>query len=132
MIRYGLFGTFYVAPTVYCWLRIAKYLWPKPTLNHSLKKALVEQVTYTPFGMVSFYMGINLLEGRSPADGWAEVREKLWPTYRVGAVVWPVAQMINYTVIAEKNRLGFMSACSLMWSTFLAYMKSLDDDEKKK
>lgn len=123
MIRYGLFATFYVAPTVTCWMKIAKHFWPKPTFNDSLKKALVEQVTYTPFGMVSFYMGMNLLQGNTVQDGVEEIHEKFWPTYQVGAIAWPCAQMINYTLIAEKNRIGFLSVCSLLWSTFLAYMK---------
>lgn len=129
MVRYCIFATFYVAPTYYSWMRIAKYFWPKPTLNHTLKKSLVEQVSYTPFGMVSFYIGMNLLEGKSIQDGLNEIDEKFWATYRVGAVVWPCAQIVNYTLIAEKNRISFTSVCSLMWSTFLAYMKSKDEKQ---
>ncbi|KAI5717068.1 hypothetical protein M8J76_017055 [Diaphorina citri] len=123
IMRFSMFGTFYVAPTLYCWLSIARRKWPKPTLSHSLKKALVEQVTYTPFAMISFYFGMTLLEGKTVDDGLHEVSHKFWPTYQIGVMVWPFAQLINYTLVSEKNRVPYVSVCSLLWTSFLAYMK---------
>lgn len=45
------------------------------------------------------------------------------PIFQVGICVWPVVQTINFTLIAEHNRVPFVSICSLLWTTFLAYMK---------
>jgi protein Mpv17 len=41
---------------------------------------------------------------------------------QVGVAVWPLLQVFNYTMIPEKNRIPFVSLCSLAWSSFLAYM----------
>lgn len=37
--------------------------------------------------------------------------------------VWPVVATINFSLIPEKNRVPFISVCSLIWTCFLAYMK---------
>lgn len=48
---------------------------------------------------------------------------------QVGVIVWPILQVFNYTMIPEKNRIPFVSLCSLAWSSFLAYM---NHNNKKK
>lgn len=49
---------------------------------------------------------------------------------QVGVAVWPILQVINYTMVPEKNRIPFVSLCSLAWSSFLAYMNHCSKNEK--
>lgn len=44
----------------------------------------------------------------------------------MGICVWPILQTINFVLIPERNRVVYVSVCSLVWTSFLAYMKSLD------
>lgn len=44
----------------------------------------------------------------------------------MGICVWPILQTINFVLIPERNRVVYVSVCSLAWTSFLAYMKSLD------
>lgn len=44
----------------------------------------------------------------------------------MGVMVWPILQTINFCWISEKNRVPYVSICSLGWTCFLAYMKQLD------
>jgi len=37
-VRFSLYGGFYVAPTLYCWLRCASYFWPKADLKSAITK----------------------------------------------------------------------------------------------
>ncbi|XP_043273280.1 mpv17-like protein [Venturia canescens] len=124
--RFSLYGGFFVAPTLYAWLKCASYLWPKSNLRSAITKALVEQVTYGPAAMCCFFFGINLLEFKPVSECVEEVRQKFWPTYKIGVCVWPVLQTINFVLIPERNRVVYVSVCSLMWTSFLAYMKSLE------
>ncbi|XP_045445935.1 mpv17-like protein 2 isoform X3 [Melitaea cinxia] len=82
--RFGLYGSCYVAPTLYSWLTVASIMWP----GNMVRSAIV----------------------------------------KVGASVWPAVAMINFSLIPEKNRVPFISVCSLIWTCFLAYMKHLDKD----
>lgn len=128
-LRFSLYGGFFVAPTLYCWLKCSTLIWPKSDLKSAITKALVEQVTYGPAAMCCFFFGINLLEFKSISECTEQVREKFWPTYKVGVCVWPVLQTINFVLIPERNRVVYVSVCSLMWTSFLAYMKSLEAKE---
>jgi protein Mpv17 len=46
-------------------------------------QAVVEQFSYGPFAMVSFFFGMSLLEGKSCNESADEVRAKFWPTLQV-------------------------------------------------
>ncbi|KAF4533274.1 hypothetical protein B566_EDAN010509 [Ephemera danica] len=91
--------------------------------------ALVEQISYGPFAMCSFFFGMSLLEGKGVSGAATEVRTKFEPTYKVGLCFWPIMQTINFTLIPEKNRVPFVGGCSLIWTIFLSYMKTLDIKE---
>lgn len=52
-------------------------------------------------------------------------------TFKVGICIWPFIQTLNYAVIPERNRVPFVSLCSLAWTTFLAYMKQLEGSHFK-
>uniref|UniRef100_A0A1A9X1D3 Mpv17-like protein n=1 Tax=Glossina brevipalpis TaxID=37001 RepID=A0A1A9X1D3_9MUSC len=123
MLKYSLFGSLYVAPSLYGWVKISTAMWPQMTLRIGLTKALIEQISYGPFSCVSFFVGMSLLEGKTVQDAIEEAKHKFWPTYRVGMCIWPILQTVNFSMVPEKNRIVFVSICSLLWTTFLAFMK---------
>ncbi|XP_055587806.1 mpv17-like protein [Uranotaenia lowii] len=122
-LNFGIFGTFFVAPSLYCWVKISSQMWPMMNLRTGITKAIVEQFSYGPFAGTSFFFGMSLLEQKTPKEAVQEVKNKFPETYKVGICVWPVIQTINFTLIPEHNRVPFVSICSLLWTTFLAYMK---------
>jgi len=50
-------------------------------------QALVEQFSYSPFAMASFFFGMSLLQGKSFSESAHEVRTKFWPTLQVSLVI---------------------------------------------
>ncbi|XP_076232725.1 mpv17-like protein isoform X2 [Calliopsis andreniformis] len=130
-LRFSLYGGFFVAPTLYCWIRLSSHFWPKSDLKSAVTKALVEQVSYSPAAMCCFFFGINLLEMKPVAECLEEVKQKFWPTYKVGVCVWPILQTINFFLVPEHNRVVYVSCCSLVWTSFLAYMKALEKKQKE-
>lgn len=57
-----------------------------------------------------------------------QVRAKFFDTFKVGAVYWPCAQTLNFTFVPVKNQVVVTSMFSMLWSSFLAYMKHLELD----
>lgn len=102
--------------------------------------------------MTSFYFIMSLLEGKSVKEGIEEVKSKFWPTYKVKSYVtfqsyinnikicyfkaamciWPAVSTLNFALVPEKNRVVFISMCSLLWTCFLAYMKQLSLENENK
>lgn len=124
--RFFVYGGFIVAPSLYCWIRLASMMWPAQNLRSAVAKALTEQVSYTPMAMTLFYFGMSLMESKTVEEAIAEVRAKVPPTYKVAICIWPLLQTFNFAVVPEKNRVPFVSMCSLLWTIFLAYMKQLE------
>ncbi|KPJ19156.1 Mpv17-like protein [Papilio machaon] len=122
--RYGIFGTFFMAPVFYNWMKYTSRFFKSKTLSTAITRAVIEQVSYSPLAMAYFFFGMSALEGKSFNDCVDEVREKFWPTYKIGAIFWPTAQTINFYFVSEKNRIVFVSAASFVWTVYLAHVKS--------
>ncbi|XP_005177624.3 mpv17-like protein [Musca domestica] len=130
-LRFGIFGSLYVAPSLYGWVKLTSAMWPQMTLRVGLIKAAIEQLSYGPFACASFFAGMSLLEGKSKEEAVQEVQDKFLPTFKVGICIWPVLQTINFSMVPERHRVVFVSICSLMWTTFLAYMKRKEMHENE-
>ena len=73
----------WVAPTVFVWVRFVSRLVPGSTISVAVFKALLDQITYGPFSICTFYWGMSVLEGKNMADACDEVSKKLVPTWKV-------------------------------------------------
>lgn len=54
----------------------------------NIQQALIEQVTYSPCAMMSFYFGMSLLEGKTVEEAKKEVEKNFLPTYKVNYFYW--------------------------------------------
>ena len=81
-LRFFMFGTFFVAPTLYGWVKLTTAMWPSMSLKTGMAKAVVEQFSYGPAAGVSFFTLMTLMEGRGFDDVCTEVKEKFPRTYR--------------------------------------------------
>lgn len=81
-LRFFLFGTFFVAPTLYGWIKLTSAMWPTMSLKTGVAKAVVEQFSYGPAAGVSFFTLMTLMEGRGFDDVRTELTEKFPRTFR--------------------------------------------------
>lgn len=122
--RFGIFGTFFMAPVFYGWLKYSSRFFKKKNLATAITRAAIEQVSYSPLAMAYFFFGMSALEMKPFQTCVNEVREKFWPTYKIGVVFWPTAQTLNFYYVSERNRIIFVSAASFVWTVYLAHMKA--------
>lgn len=87
-LRFGMFGCFIVAPSLFGWIRLSSAMWPATSLRTALAKAACEQVGYTPFAMTTFFFAMTLLETFDPKEAIAEVKSKVLPTFKVAICIW--------------------------------------------
>jgi protein Mpv17 len=81
-LRFFMFGTFFVAPTLYGWVKLSSHMWPQTNLRSGIAKAVTEQFTYGPMAGVSFFTLMTLMEGRGFSEACKEVSEKFPRTYK--------------------------------------------------
>lgn len=130
--RFGFFGTFFMAPVFYGWMKYTSRFFKSKSLKTAAIRAAIEQVSYSPLAMAYFFFGMSLLEMKPVSTCINEVREKFWPTYKIGVVFWPTAQTLNFYFISEKNRIIFVSAASFVWTIYLAHMKAKEQESLPK
>lgn len=64
-LRFALFGSCVIGPTMYIWMRCANKLFLKKDVPTSIKKALMEQIVYDPWAISFFLFSMSLMEGKS-------------------------------------------------------------------
>lgn len=122
--RYSFFGTFFMAPLFYGWMRYSSRFFKGRNLKTALTRACLEQISYSPCAMAYFFFGMSAMELKPVKECVEEVKQKFWPTYKVGVVFWPTAQTINFYFISENNRIIFVSLASFVWTCYLAHVKA--------
>ncbi|XP_055711217.1 mpv17-like protein [Phlebotomus papatasi] len=131
-LRFSIYGTFFVAPTLYMWVRFSSRMWPATNLRSGMKKALIEQATYGPLAMCAFFFFMPLMEGKGVREAMEETAEKVPKAWKVAVCFWPIFQTINFAYVPERNRVPFVATGSLLWTIFLAYLNQYELEELKK
>lgn len=81
--QFALYGSLYVAPSLYGWVKITSRIWPVSNFRTAMAKTVLEQLTYGPFATATFFFVMSLMEHRSIEESKQEVADKFWPTYKV-------------------------------------------------
>uniref|UniRef100_A0A1B0A0A1 Uncharacterized protein n=1 Tax=Glossina pallidipes TaxID=7398 RepID=A0A1B0A0A1_GLOPL len=87
MMRFSIFGAFYVAPLLHGWIKLTSAMWPHTNFKSGLAKTLVEQVSLSPISSYTFFLGMALLEGKTFQNARKEANEKFLPTFKVSSNV---------------------------------------------
>ncbi|XP_044753343.1 mpv17-like protein isoform X7 [Coccinella septempunctata] len=122
VFRFWIYGTFFLAPVGYGYVKIMSKWLPNSDLRSNIKRVIVDQTTYSPLMTGAFFGGMSLLEGKDLKGAKEEIEKKFLPTYKTGLCYWPIVQTVNFTYISEKNRVPFISLCGMVWTVFLAFM----------
>lgn len=139
-----MFYNFSVAPLIHTWFTVLDKRFPIPlgtkalpsshvtrfaprlltTMAPGLKRMVVDQALFAPFGLALMFSSLTLLEG----GNFADVKEKLDKTYltalKANYAVWPLVQFVNFSVMPLQYRLPFVSLVGIAWNAFLSLTNS--------
>lgn len=82
-LRFACYGSLYVAPSLYGWVKLTSKIWPVTNVRTAIMKTVLEQLSYGPLATASFFFIISIMEHRTIEESKMEVMEKFWPTYKV-------------------------------------------------
>lgn len=98
-------------------------MFPARNLSTAVKRALFDQVTYSPVALALFFFGLSAIEMKSMEECVGEVRDKFWDTYKLGIVYWPSVQTLNFYLVPERNRMVVLSVASFLWTLYMSHVK---------
>lgn len=91
---------------------------PRKTM---LARVAVDQGVFAPVFIGVFLSSMAVLEGGSP-------KEKLEKNYTnaltANYMLWPAAQMVNFSVVPLEHRVLFVNLLSIGWNSYLSFLNS--------
>ncbi len=107
---------------------------------------LADQIVFAPFMISGFFGFTAALEGKSTDQIKAKLKRDWLPALKANYVVWPAAQLINFTFVpqvrllfvavfwfgtdasvAQNLAVLYVSGIALVWNTWLCYMSAKED-----
>ena len=127
-VRFSLYGTLWVAPTVFMWVKFIGRIIPGNSLPIAMVKAIVDQAVWAPFTISTFYWGMARLEGRSNKEAIDEVKTKFIPTWKVFHHSWLFNLNLTFLfmVVNLVFRQQLLFGQSSRLSTLVLYVKETE------
>uniref|UniRef100_A0A2S2R239 Mpv17-like protein 2 n=1 Tax=Sipha flava TaxID=143950 RepID=A0A2S2R239_9HEMI len=91
------------------------------------RKILIDQTVCTPINIAIFIYGLGILENKTFANMNEEFKNKSLMIFLVDCAVFVPSQYINFKFLDPKYRLLFTNIVSIMYDTFLSYIKYTHD-----
>lgn len=120
-----------LGPFNHLWYSYLDKVLPGKTLTTVLKKILADQIVASPFFAFTFFVGAGTLEGQTLSESLDEFRRKFIEVYKADWSFWPAAQAINFFYVKPEYRVVYVSIATLVWNTFLSYMKHRDQHHEE-
>lgn len=70
------------------------------------KKVLLDQILASPIVILLFFATLGVLKRSTKEEVLVEVKDKAITLYMAEWIVWPTAQVINFTILPTKYRVS--------------------------
>ena len=88
-------------------------------------KVGVDQLLMSPIGTALYLYHMQAMDGRLTVDG-AAFKDKLVQSLAVAYKLWPLAHVLNFSMIPSRHRVLYINVVAVGWTTILARI-SQDD-----
>ncbi|XP_054729634.1 mpv17-like protein [Anastrepha obliqua] len=130
VLKFSSVGLLYIGPALKFWYGSLDKIVPKngSTFKRGLKKMALDQICFAPVFLAGVISVFGLVNGDEPAV----IKERLRKDYKTvltgNYMLWPPAQIINFTFIPINYQVVFAQFVALFWNIYLSL--KLNDDNK--
>eukprot|EP01025_Chloroclados_australasicus_P011892 TRINITY_DN1531_c0_g1_i1.p2 TRINITY_DN1531_c0_g1~~TRINITY_DN1531_c0_g1_i1.p2 ORF type:complete len:201 (-),score=17.25 TRINITY_DN1531_c0_g1_i1:503-1105(-) len=121
-VRMSVYGGMVMGPFAHHWFNLLdKVVFPRyPTHPTTVVvKAALDQLVQAPIGLSIFYIYQEALQGRPDRIG-ETIKEKLMPTLYMTWKFWPMAHLINFSVVPLDLRILYVNVVSVAYTCLLS------------
>ncbi|BFI25506.1 hypothetical protein MPTK2_1g21680 [Marchantia polymorpha subsp. ruderalis] len=113
-------GLFLSGPGLHYWYGALPKIITVPGLGGVLLRIGLDQILFTPLGMLSFFVVLLTLENRQD-----QIQRKLekdwWPTVVANWKVWIPFQIVNFSMVPPQLQVPAAGLLGMVWSVFISY-----------
>ncbi|GIZ49506.1 hypothetical protein CKM354_001253600 [Cercospora kikuchii] len=96
---------------------------PKLNWKNTAIKWFIDCITMGALlNTVAFLIVMGLLKGRTIAQIGTAIRTETFPIIFASYKIWPLASVVNFTLIPVEKRIVFLSAVGLLWGIYMSFM----------
>ncbi len=114
------FAAFYFAPLTILWFAFLERTFPGDGVVVALKRLSLDQTINAVVSNVSLFVVVGLMEGKNLNEIKTKLRNELWDTLKVGWIVWPVVQFVNFGFVPLEYRIVVANCVNIPWCAYLA------------
>jgi protein Mpv17 len=89
----------------------------------------VDQAIFAPSIITMFFITTSLMEGKSASEIKDKLDRDLLTAVKGNYLLWPAAQLINFTLIPTKFAVLYVSNVAVCWNTYICWLTSREDSE---
>ncbi|GMH95562.1 hypothetical protein TrVE_jg3658 [Triparma verrucosa] len=116
----GLFGMIYSGGVIATWIRWIDGKYPSERLNvNAVVKVLLDIIVFGAVGNSMNILVRGCFAGGCPA-GWETVKRKAGRVFKNDLKVFPLADLMCFTVVKKEFRASFVGLVSLGWNTWIS------------
>ena len=108
------------------WYKILNFFFTTdPTLIQIFERVLCDQLVYSPVFLFLFFTYSNyVMEGGNDNTLRIKIQKIYLSTLGCNLIVWPIAQIINFSIIPKHLQVPFSSSVGVLWNCFLSMRNS--------
>lgn len=107
LTRFMAYG-FCMAPVQFKWFKLLEHLFPiskTAAFGPAMKRVVMDQVVFAPFGLGVFFTAMTLAEGGGRKAVSNKLKDMYFPTLKANYIVWPAVQAVNFRVMPVQYQL---------------------------
>ena len=112
----------------YTYSKLIPLFAPGNSIGSVAKKLLFTQTAFSLVSISSFFIFTSQCEGKSLQGTKDELCQKLLPTFKTNLKVWPLLQLINFTMVPAPLQVFYVNFMQIWWNAYLSFMKFSDKD----
>ncbi|ALC49042.1 CG11077, partial [Drosophila busckii] len=122
--RFGALGLVVVGPALRKWYMTLDGMVAKkqPTLQRGFKKMFIDQTLFAPPFTLALSFIIPYMNGDETDKIISRIKEDYFTIMKGGYMLWPLAQIVNFTLVPLQYQVLYVQIIALAWNSFLSMM----------
>ncbi|RLN20223.1 hypothetical protein BBI17_001992 [Phytophthora kernoviae] len=123
-MRMMIWGGVLFAPIAHTWVNFIERTVGSSGKVVVVKKMLLDMFVLAPSINTLFFTSTQMMVGKSPSQGFDFAMERLPQTLKANYMIWPPANIVNYSFVPLQYRILFINCVNIVWTTVLSTISS--------
>ncbi|ETM02712.1 hypothetical protein L917_00870 [Phytophthora nicotianae] len=123
-MRMMIWGSVLFTPVAHTWINFIERTVGSQGKVVVFKKMLLDALVFAPSINTLFFTSTQMMQGKSIGHGVDFAADRLPQTLKANYMIWPVANIINYSYVPLQYRILFINCVNLVWTTVLSTISS--------